>query len=223
MEKNDENTGCLSFDFQPETVIVGGGDYPSHPMPLGLLHSNRKIVCCDGTANQWLKKGECPWLIIGDGDSLSAEAKEKFADIIHIDPDQETNDQTKAVHYVASLGLKHIALVAATGRREDHTLANISLLMEYMREGLDVRIYTDYGVFIPCQNTQTFQCPIGSAVSIFNFNASGISSQGLAYPLYDIDRLWQGTLNQTTAPTFTITCKGDYMVFLNYENKKIRE
>ena len=222
MERNDENTGGLSFDFVPEAVIVGGGDYPTHTKPLSLMHNN-KIICCDGTANQWLSKKERPWAIVGDGDSLSEDARRLFSDIIHIDPDQETNDQTKAVHFAAEKGFRRIAIVAATGRREDHALGNISLLMEYMREGLDVRIFTDYGVFIPCRNTQSFHCPIGTAVSIFNFNAKGMSSQGLAYSLYDIDRLWQGTLNHTTDETFTITCEGDYLVFLNYENKKVRE
>ena len=223
MERNDENTDCLNFDFTPEAVIVGGGDFPTHPIPLHLLHSNKKIVCCDGTANQWLAKGERPWHIVGDGDSLSDEARRIFADIITIDPDQETNDQTKAVHYLSALGIKRIAIVAATGRREDHTIGNVSLLMEYMREGLEVRMFTDHGVFIPCQDTRTFHSPLGTAVSIFNANATGISSEGLAYSLYDINRLWQGTLNNTTAPQFTIRCQGDYMVFINYENKKVRE
>ena len=206
----------------PEAVIVGGGDYPTHHLPLTLMQNN-KLICCDGTANQWLSKNTRPWAIVGDGDSLSDEARHTFSDIIHIDPDQETNDQTKAVHFAAAQGIRRIAIVAATGRREDHTLGNISLLMEYMREGLDVRIFTDYGVFIPCKNTQSFHCPVGTAISFFNFNAKGISSQGLAYSLYDIDRLWQGTLNHTTEKTFTITCEGDYMVFINYENKKVRE
>lgn len=222
MERNDEKSGGLGFEFLPETVIVGGGDYPSHAMPLSLL-CNDKIICCDGTANQWLNKDERPWAIVGDGDSLSDEARRVFADIIHINPDQETNDQTKAIQFAASKGLHRIAIVAATGRREDHSLGNISLLMEYMREGLEVRIYTDYGVFIPCRDTQTFHCPIGTAVSIFNFNSRGMRSRGLAYALYDLDKLWQGTLNQTTEESFTISCQGDYMVFLNYENKKVRE
>ena len=223
MERNDENSNCLGFNFEPEAVIVGGGDYPTHSLPLGFVHNVEKLVCCDGTANQWLNKSKRPWAIVGDGDSLSDEARKVFADIIHLNPDQETNDQTKAVHFITQQGLKRMAIVAATGRREDHTLGNISLLIEYMREGLDVRIFTDYGVFIPCHDSQTFCCPIGTAVSFFNVDATGVTSEGLAYSLYDTNRLWQGTLNHTTAKKFTITCKGDYMVFLNYENKKIRE
>ena len=223
MERDNEKPDCLGFDFKPEAVVVGGGDYPTHTIPLDILNSNTKIVCCDGTANQWLERNERPWCIVGDGDSLSDEARKTFADIIHLDPDQETNDQTKAIHYLEKLGMRHIAIVGATGRREDHTIANISLLMEYFDEDLDVRMYTDHGVFIPCRNTQNFKCAVGTAVSIFSFGAKDMKSEGLAYSLYDLTKWWQGTLNHTTAESFTIRCHGEYLVFLNYENKKIRE
>ena len=223
MEKNDEYTDCLGFDFEPDAVIVGGGDFPSHRVPLQLLHECDKIVCCDGTANQWPADEKRPWQIVGDGDSLSPEAKEKFADIITLSPDQETNDQTKAVKYIAEKGLRKIAIVGATGRREDHTIGNISLLMEYFHEGITARIYTDHGVFIPCKDNTTFRCPLRTAVSIFSFGTQGMTSEGLAYPLYDLKSWWQGTLNHTCAETFSISCRGEYLVFLNYENKKIRE
>ena len=223
MEKNDDNSNCLGFDFEPEAVIVGGGDFPTHPIPLHWVETCDKLVCCDGTANQWLDKEQLPWQIVGDGDSLSTAAKEKFADRITINPDQETNDQTKAVEYLAQKGICRIAIVGATGRREDHTIGNISLLIDYLRDGLEVRIYTDHGVFIPCRNNSCFECPVGTAVSIFSFGTEGMTSEGLAYPLYDLKSWWQGTLNHTVETKFQIKCKGEYLVFLNYENKKVRQ
>jgi hypothetical protein len=36
------------------------------------------------------------------------------------------------------------------------------------------------------------------------------------YPLYDFTKWWQGTLNRTTAERFTISAKGDYLVFIAY-------
>lgn len=221
MEKNDALPTGIA-DFLPEAVVVGGGDYPSHPLPLHWLELCEKVVCCDGTANQWLETGRRPWRIVGDGDSLSPQARAAFADIICLNPDQETNDQTKAVDYLRRLGIRRIALLAATGRREDHALGNISLLADYRRMGLDVRMYTDHGVFIPCCDDRTFRCPSGTAVSIFSFGARHMKSEGLLYPIYDFTSWWQGTLNQTTAETFRISCQGEYLVFLNYENEKIR-
>ena len=71
-----------------------------------------------------------PDIIIGDGDSLCPEYRELYASLVHHNPDQETNDQTKAVHYLYARGMRRIAIVGATGKREDHTIGNISLLME---------------------------------------------------------------------------------------------
>lgn len=201
---------------QLEGVVVGGGDFPTHPLPLRLMHEAEHVVCCDGAANEFLTRGLKPWRVVGDCDSLSPEAAKAFADIVRRNPDQETNDQTKAVTYLTKKGIRHIAIVAATGKREDHTLGNISLLIEYMHQGLEVRIYTDYGIFIPCRDTCTFECPTGTAVSIFSFGTRGMEAEGLRYPLRDFTSWWQGTLNTADAPHFTIRCKGDYLVYMNY-------
>ncbi len=223
MEKNDQRTEYINFAFHPEAIVIGGGDFPKHVVPLQLLHQQERIVCCDGAANQCDVEDIRPWRIVGDGDSLSEETYRKYKQIIRISPDQETNDQTKAIEYLRKKGIHKIAILAATGRREDHTLGNISLLIEYMRKGLETRIYTDNGVFIPCQNESVFKVPLGTAVSVFSFGTKGMCSEGLAYPLYNFQNWWQGTLNHTDADLFRISCTGDYLVYLNYENKKIRE
>ena len=216
MERIDDCT-IISYDFMPEAVVVGGGDFPSHEIPLSILHNTPNVVCCDGAADEYLAHGLTPWRIVGDGDSLSDETKSKFVDIIRINPDQETNDQTKAIEYLAQKGVKEIAIVAATGRREDHTLGNISLLIEYLRMGLNVRIYTDYGMMVACSGNQSFHCPKGTAVSIFSFGTKGMASEGLAYPIRDFTSWWQGTLNKTTKDYFSILCQGEYIVYIGYE------
>ncbi len=140
-------------DFKPEAVIVGAGEFPSHPIPLKWLEGCQRVVCCDGAADRYLETGMPIWRIVGDCDSLSPENSLRHAPIIRRFADQETNDQTKAALYLHGKGYNHIAIIAATGMREDHTLGNISLLIDYMRQGIDARIYTDYGVFIPVSGT----------------------------------------------------------------------
>ena len=210
LEKNDEQMKEI------DAVILANGDYPSASMPLQVLAEAPYVVCCDGGANEYLAKGHLPDVIVGDGDSLSTENRMKYASLIFHNPDQETNDQTKAVQFLLSQGKLRIAIVGATGKREDHTIGNVSLLMEYMRMGAEVRSYTDYGVFIPCKDTCSFDCSPGQQVSIFNFTAKGLKSKGLAYPIYDFTSWWQGTLNTCTDNSFTIEAEGEYLVFLNY-------
>ncbi|MBQ5704008.1 MAG: thiamine diphosphokinase [Alistipes sp.] len=206
----------MDFVKNIEAVILAGGDYPTASVPLALLRQAPYVVCCDGAAGEYIARSNRPDAIVGDGDSLSQELKSQLSEIIHINPDQETNDQTKAVNFLKSKGFNHIAIVGATGKREDHTMGNISLLAEYRRQGLNVRIYTDYGVFVACSGTEIFACKKGQAVSIFNISAKNLSAEGLQYPIYDFTRLWQGTLNRTIADEFTISAEGEYLLFIAY-------
>ena len=206
----------MNDSHQIEAVILANGDYPSNEIPLQILKEAPFVVCCDGGANEYIAKGHLPNIIIGDGDSLSEENRLKHASLLHHIPNQETNDQTKAVQYLLAQGKRKIAIVGATGKREDHTIGNVSLLMEYMRMGAVVRSYTDYGVFIPCKDTCTFNCNIGQQVSIFNFTAKNLQSEGLVYPIYDFTSWWQGTLNECTDTKFTIKAEGEYLLFINY-------
>lgn len=203
-------------DFSPEAVIIDAGKFPENPNALRWLEGCERIVCCDGAANRYLAGGGRVWRIVGDCDSLSPEIMERYRNIVRRFPDQETNDQTKSVKYLAAKGVRNIAILGATGMREDHTLGNISLLIEYLRQGIDARAYTDYGVFIPVYGSREFFCRQGSQVSIFSFGATGMRSEGLRYPIRDFDSWWQGTLNEASAPSFTIHAHGYYLAFINY-------
>lgn len=199
-----------------DAVIIAGGEYPTAPVPLELLATAPYVVCCDGAADTYIAGGHTPDAIVGDGDSISEQTKAKYRHLLHIVPEQESNDQTKAVRFLLAQGKRRIAIVAATGRREDHTIGNISLLVEYARSGADIRSYTDYGVFTPCRGTTVHRCHPGQQVSIFSITAKGFSADGLRYPLYDFNNWWQGTLNECTGDTFTVHAEGEYLLFTNY-------
>lgn len=199
-----------------EAVIVAGGEYPTADLPLQILQHAPYVVCCDGAADEYISRGRVPDAIVGDGDSISASNREKYADRLHIFAEQETNDQTKAMRFLHQMGKRDIAIVGATGGREDHTLGNISLLIEYARMGCHVRLFTDHGVFIPCRDTVTLPCHPGVQISIFAITAHGFSATGLLYPLYDFTNWWQGTLNECTEDEFTIHAEGEYLLFMNY-------
>ena len=174
-------------DIDMDAVILGNGEYPTHSMPETMLIMAPYVVCCDGSADEHIRRGFIPNAIIGDGDSLSAENKDRFREIFHQIDDQETNDQTKAV-----------------------------LLVDYMKVGAQVTMLTDHGMFVPASGRNTFKSRPGQQVSVFNFGATGLRGEGLVYPLSDFDNWWQGTLNEATGDEFTIHAEGDYLVYLNY-------
>ena len=108
-----------------------------------------------------------------------------------------------------------IVILGATGKREDHTLGNISLLadyaerlmqfgkMEFTRKSsavntklatkehdsynITVEMITDYGIFIPFMDSFKISARQGEQISFFAFDPTlHIKSKGLMYPLDNV-------------------------------------
>lgn len=142
----------ITESYHPEAVIIAGGDYPTHPIPLALLRHAKFVCCCDGTAQTYIEHGYIPHAIVGDGDSLTEEFKTKYQSIFHHISEQEDNDLTKATRYCMAKGYTSICYLGATGKREDHTLGNISLLIRYMHAfHIQATMVTDHGYFTPAE------------------------------------------------------------------------
>lgn len=210
-----------------DAVILAAGDYPTHPIALAALTAAPFLCCCDGAARAAIDHGLMPHAIVGDGDSLPADLRQRHADIVHTVAEQEYNDLTKATRFViqtlapqGQASPLSIAYLGCTGRREDHTLGNISLMAFYMREfHIRPTLYTNHGVLVPCQGTQTFRSFPGQQVSIFNLTATALASEGLKWGAYPYAEWWQGTLNESTGEGFTLRADGTFLVFQTYEAK----
>ncbi|MCX6334900.1 MAG: thiamine diphosphokinase [Bacteroidia bacterium] len=202
-----------------KTVIVADGDFPFHQVPLDCLEKADIIICCDGSAESLLKAGKIPDEIVGDMDSLSDDLAVRFADRLYIDKNQETNDLTKAVNWCHESGYNDVVILGATGKREDHTLGNISLLAEYS-EYLNVKMITDTGIFLPFHNNCKIKTRKGQQVSIFSINPeTEITSSGLRYPLrkMKLRNWWRATLNEATGDVVKLEFEGGpVIVFLEF-------
>lgn len=208
-------------------VVLANGEQPEHEVPMQLLQTAPFIVCCDGAI---LK---CDWAdaAVGDGDSTPSWAREEYESIFHLESEQNDNDLTKATHFCISKGFHRIVYLGATGMREDHTMANISLLMRYAKVfGVEAMMVTNYGWFntvtpsvgIPQGDGQyvcQFQSFPSQQVSIFNFGCKQLRTEGLRYHGYPFEALWQGTLNEATDDHFNIIADGNYLLYRTFCNK----
>ena len=200
-----------------KTIILVNGSFPTNAIPLKILQNAEYIVCCDGAADKLLQyTDKIPDAIVGDCDSLSVENRARFADRIHCISEQETNDLTKAVHFCVKNGKKEIIILGATGKREDHTLGNISLLAEYIDiEGINISMATDYGIFTAIKKTTTFESYKTQQISVFDIGRTPTTFHNLKYPVENriLENWWQGTLNEALADNFTIETRGKMIVF----------
>ncbi len=195
----------IIFDI-PRTVILADGNFPVHPVPLAYLRKAEHIICCDGSIMNLDGTGLEAEAIVGDLDSIDHEIARKYSGRLFRDPDQETNDLTKAVRWCINKRYKDIVIVGATGKREDHTIGNISLLAEYARE-VSVVMVSDTGIFTPILGSRSLNSFAGQQVSLFSVNPeTEISSSGLKYELSRLKLMnwWRGTLNEATGDSFEI-------------------
>lgn len=192
-------------------AILCNGEFPRGEYPLYLLDSADFIVCCDGAASKLLEHNPAlveKAVVIGDMDSIDSDAAAAFEGKFVRVGEQDDNDQTKAMRYVTGHfpDAETITILGATGLREDHTIGNISLLMEYTRmfPGLraDVRMVSDHSTIFAVTDTTELHVGEGRSISILTpDNTLQIHSEGLVWPTDDVifDNWWKATLNRSSS------------------------
>ena len=200
-------------------VIICDGEFPKKEYPHYLIKSADFTICCDGALGKYLRNSRkifgkvvLPDLVIGDMDTLSVSMQKKYSRIIHKEEEQEHNDLTKAVRWAIGNveDISQIYILGATGGRADHTIGNISLLMEYTRMFdlermcVNIEMISDTGTAFAVNDTVELDCGIGRQISIFSPDSSlRIKSHGLEYPTDEVvfDNWWKATLNKASQDT----------------------
>ena len=193
--------------------MLANGEFPQSRQCLGLLESAAQVVCCDGAAVALAARGlREPDAIVGDLDSLPAPLKRRFADRLHPVAEQETNDLAKAFRFCVSQGwTDHLVILGAMGRRDDHALGNLALLLDFAQLAPDLQLWTDYGYFQVLAHSATLPSTPGEQLSIFSPDAAmPITTAGLRYPLtaQPLEKLWSGTLNECAGTSFRLEFPG---------------
>ena len=144
----------------------------------------------------------------------------EYSSISVREEEQETNDQTKAFHYL----LKHwpevktVHVLGATGKREAHTIGNLGQIMEYARlyaasgnpaeDEVYVDVVSDYSTAFALTDSCELFVGEGRAVSIFSpDNSLNIKSEGLVWQTSRVvfDNWWQATLNRASSDVVKLT------------------
>ncbi len=211
-------------------VILAAGDFPTHPVPLQALREADFVVCCD-SAYGTVKDGRLgigDYVVVGDGDSLSEADKVALGSRWIEVGEQDYNDLHKAMEYATKQFTIHnsqFTVIGATGRREDHTIGNISYLITFADEhpGADIEMLTDYGRFVATTGRRTFASFPRQQVSIFTMTPDiPINAIGLKWPLdgFHARLWWQATLNEALGDSFTLDSEGRIIVFQTYDPKQ---
>lgn len=219
----------IDKESQFDVAILAAGDFPKNNVVLEILKKTTPLIVCDSAMEEVIAYNKDkndeeqlnPSAVVGDGDSLHSELKEKYRAIWHHYSEQDFNDLTKATKFaIKNYSSKTIAYIGATGKREDHTIGNISLMRYYHEHlGITPTLITDYGWFVPSNGEDLFESFAGQQVSIFNCGCKRLESEGLKWNISPFNELWEGTLNEATSDSFKINGDGEYLVFRTFKKK----
>jgi thiamine pyrophosphokinase len=201
---------------QPFNLIIADGRFPKTKYLQSLLTVATKIIACDGAVVRLIKHGIPPNYIIGDCDSITANIYQQFSQIIIKDSDQNSNDLTKAVNLAVKLQLDNVVILGATGLREDHTIANIVLLVEFYQSIKHITMISDYGIFTVHQGVANITTIKGQQISLFApLDGTTVNCKELKWPLTNYSfKLWNsGTLNEATGNNLTIKSNKPIIVY----------
>jgi thiamine pyrophosphokinase len=172
----------LPIEFDGPMAIVGGGAVDG-AMLTALAERGVALVGADGGGDVIGAAGLVPAAIIGDLDSLADRAGwERRTRVVHV-PEQMTTDFEKAV-YCTSAPVT-IAL-GMTGKRFDHTMAGLHVIMRYARSRRIILV-DEHDIAMGVSGALRFEAEEGERVSLHPLERVRFErSQGLLYPLEGI-------------------------------------
>ena len=203
-------------------MIVANGAFPTGMYALDILRKAEQIICCDGALDKLVAAGYEPTAIVGDLDSAQKSSLLRWKDRLHPDKSEEYNDLQKALKYCIANELNHVTLLGCGGLREDHFIANLSIMATYS-EYLDMKMVTDYGTFIAIRQTTTLPSTKGQPVSVFCKDEHlPLTFHNLKYPVHErcFQHLWEGSLNEALGDSFSIELHGEGVVVVYLGNSQ---
>lgn len=203
-----------------KAVILCDGDIPKKTIIERELFDGNLLIAADGGANRAIELGIQPDVIIGDLDSYNVSGNEEA--LVIKDKDQETNDLEKALSYVLRKSVSEVTVFGATGKRLDHTLKNLSVLLQYDSHFKSIELIDNYTTIKIIQSPFRETFKIGTMISLFPLSGKveGITTRGLKYPLKDEaleNGIRDGSSNEAVEETVEIKFKkGDLLLLTHH-------
>jgi thiamine pyrophosphokinase len=132
------------------------------------------------------------------------------------DGDPDHTDLEKAVRWAIDRGARRVDIVAASGGRADHALANLSVLIAFQREA-DVHLLDDQFDVRRVDGDAIVDAPAGTIVSLVAIGeCTGVTTSGLRWDLGGVTLRFSpyGVHNEVRRrPAVISVASGDLLLF----------
>ncbi|MBR6360181.1 MAG: thiamine diphosphokinase [Clostridia bacterium] len=164
-------------------VIVGGAGIENYKRIKEMLRDDDFAVYCDCGLRHRQALGIEPALIIGDFDSWEKPATDTETIVLPVVKDD--TDTFYAVKEALRRGYDEFLLIGVSGGRLDHTLGNLSVMLNLFRQGKKVTAADDYSIITVVGEKAEYiggEFPFFSLLAI-DGKAEGVTIRNAKYPL----------------------------------------
>lgn len=152
------------------------------------------LIAVDGGLRHCLMLGNQPDVLIGDLDSATeselAGLDDSNTEVIRYQAEKNQTDLELALEYAQSRDVRHLTVAGVSGGRTDQMLCNW-LLLGQARWGFSINIIDDTGCgyLVLADRSRRIVVDSGVTISLLSLtqNTTGVTTQGLKYPLSDAD------------------------------------
>ncbi len=199
--------------------ILANGEPPSAGFLAQAVASHDLFLATDGAALTAARLDVRPDVVSGDFDSLELDAaKLALPDAEFLaTPDQNRTDLEKAVEIARERGADFLTIAGAAGRRIDHTLGNLALLLRWRAEhpALPIVFVSDGAETLAVRGEMVLETAPGDAVSLLSFDGlARVSLGGVRWPLdnHPLAVGAGGLLNEALGKRVTLRVEGGIAV-----------
>ena len=183
-----------------KVLIAGSGRENSNDFYLKISRDFDFIIGVDRGAEVLLDAGVKPDIAIGDFDSVTdlSYIEGSGIRILKFPVEKDKSDTELAIEFALGKGFDVFVMTSMLGRRTDHLLFNISLLVNLYRKGKDCTIIEEHEeIHLLESERKTFHVRSGDIVSLFPIDKIiyGVLTEGLKYELQGKNLVSSSTLS----------------------------
>ena len=165
-------------------VIISGGAMTDYAYLRQVVRPDDMVIAADSGYRHAERLGLRPCVLVGDFDSL--DELPQGIETYRVPREKNHTDTELALEWAREHGAREFLFLGATGTRMDHTLTNILLLVRLLECGERGEVIDEHNhVWITDSETEIIGEP-GGFLSLIPLTAcTGVTTRGLAYPLFD--------------------------------------
>lgn len=181
-------------ELSKRCVIISAGEINDYERAKSFLRKDDYYIFCDGGLAHAKALGVKPKVVVGDFDSCKPDDFRRCLEyiippeVIRLPREKDDTDTLFAVKLAIERGFDDFLLLGSMGKRFDHALGNISVLLFLDELGKTAFIADDYSVMqIVGKNPFLIEekCSYFSVLTVAG-NVSGVTIKNAKYPVQNV-------------------------------------